>query len=44
MVATPSSIVFRLAATSGRKMHAQIHDDAAAASRHTTKVALSDSL
>ena len=32
MVATASSMEFRLAATSGRKLHARIHDDAAAAS------------
>ena len=44
MVATASSMEFRLAATSGRKLHARIHDDAAAASRHSMKVAFSDSL
>ena len=42
MVATASSMEFRLAATSGRTLHAGIHNDAAAASRHTIKVALSE--
>ena len=41
IVVTASSMEFRLAAANCRKLHAQIQDDAAAASRHTIKVALS---
>ena len=44
LVATASSMEFMLAAASCRKLHARIQDDTAAASRHTIKVALSESL
>ena len=44
LVATAFSMEFMLAAASCRKLHARIQDDTAAASRHTIKVALSESL
>ena len=44
LVATAFSMELMLAAASCRKLHARIQDDTAAASRHTIKVALSESL